>query len=107
MASADDSINNKLVIDENGYAKLINNPRLGHLYPVSQETWCAGNRYVGKHSSLSDAKPSYESCLLAWLDFLQKEKPVYISNYTTLDDESKIMKEIKQYYIRNSVTGVG
>lgn len=47
MRNADDSFNNKLVIDEDGTAHILQNPQLGCLYPVSIETWCAGNGYVG------------------------------------------------------------
>lgn len=39
MRNADDNNSNKLVIDEDGYAHIIQNPNLGFLYPVAQETW--------------------------------------------------------------------
>ena len=39
MRNANDDENNKLVIDENGNACLVQNPSLGLLYPVSIETW--------------------------------------------------------------------
>ena len=38
MRNADDNNFNKLVIDEDGYAHIIQNPKQGFLYPVSQET---------------------------------------------------------------------
>lgn len=98
MLLADDSVNNKLVIDENGYAKIISNPSLGRLYPVSQETWCAGNNYVGEHSNLSDAKPSYHLCLKGWLSYLETGESYYADYYPYIEDEKSIIEKIKKYY---------
>lgn len=97
MSSANDNVNNKLVIDENGYAKIVQNP-FGGLYPVSQETWHAGNNYVGKHSDLSDAKPSYHLCLKGWLSYLKTGVPYYADYYQFIENENSIIEEIKKYY---------
>ena len=43
MRHADDRKNNILVIDEEGYAKVLVAEKECLLYPVSHETWCAGN----------------------------------------------------------------
>lgn len=97
MANADDSQNNKLVIDEEGYAHVIEIPGPACLYPVSIETWCAGNGYVGQDSSLSDAEPAYHLCLLLWLDYLNTDKRQYGDYYTQVDVD-KTIEEIKKYY---------
>ena len=97
MADADDSKNNKLVIDENGCAHIITIPGPTYLYPVSIETWCAGNGYVGQNSSLSDAEPAYHLCLSLWLDYLNTGKKQYDDYYTQID-VNKTIEEIKKHY---------
>lgn len=97
MRNADDDKNNTLVIDELGYAHIVNNYKEQLLYPVSQETWCAGNRYVGKDSTLSDAEPSYHLCLKLWLEYLQTGDRQF-DDYYPIIDVDKTIEEIKKYY---------
>lgn len=94
MRDANDDENNKLVIDENGNACLIQNPSLGQLYPVSIETWGAGNNYVGASSSLKDAVPAYHLCLMLWLEYLETGCRQYGDYYESIDEEV-IVKKIK------------
>jgi hypothetical protein len=95
MKNADDSKNNQLVIDEDGYPHLLQQIGKGCLYPVSQETWCPNNWYVGINSSLSDAEPSYKLCLVGWLHYLKTGKNYYSDIYPYIEDESAIIAEIK------------
>lgn len=97
MADADDSKNNKLVIDENGYARIITIPGPTYLYPVSIETWCASKGYVGQNSSLSDAEPAYHSCLSLWLDYLNTDEKQYDDYYKQIDVD-KTIEKIKEHY---------
>ncbi len=97
MADADDSKDNKLVIDEEGYAHVIAIPGTACLYPVSIETWCAGDGYVGQDSSLSDAEPAYHLCLSLWLDYLHTDKRQYDDYYTQVDVD-KTIEGIEKYY---------
>lgn len=97
MRNADDSFNNKLVIDEDGTAHILQNPQLGCLYPVSIETWCAGNGYVGPASSLSEALPSYHLCLQLWLYYLMTGKRQYDDAYVFMDEE-EIINKLQMYY---------
>ena len=97
MRNADDSFNNKLVIDEDGTAHILQNPQLGCLYPVSIETWCAGNGYVGLASSLSEALPSYHLCLQLWLHYLMTGKCQYDDAYVFVDEE-EIINKLQMYY---------
>lgn len=97
MADADDSKNNKLVIDEDGYAHIIVIPGPAFLYPVSIETWCAGNGYVGQNSSLNDAESVYHLCLSLWLDYLNTDEKQYDDYYRQVDVD-KTIEEIKKYY---------
>lgn len=95
MSIADDSQNNQLVIDEDGYPHIIQEIGRGSLYPVSQEFWTANNWYVGSDSSLSDAEPSYHLCLKGWLTYLQTGRPFYSDLYTYIENEKAIIEEIK------------
>lgn len=97
MQNANDSLNNKLVIDENGYANIIQERSLWNLYPVSIETWYAGNGYVGKESTLSDAEQSYHLCLKLWLDYLRTGKRQYDDLYVNIE-EKEIISQIMEYY---------
>ncbi len=53
MRKADDRFSNQLIIEEDGYAKVIKNEGFGYLFPVRHESWSAGNVYVGEYSTLS------------------------------------------------------
>ena len=98
MVRADDDVCNKLVIDEDGYAHVIQDPQQGHLYPVSQETWGAGNRYVGKNSNLSDLHDSYVLSLHSWLSYLHYGRRIYDDVYKSDHNIQEVIDKITQYY---------
>lgn len=98
MHNADDQYNNKLVIDEDGYAHIIQNPQQGLLYPVSLETWCAGNMYVGKNSHLSDLHDSYVLCMHLWLAYLKTGRHMYDDYYIPDVELDKLIENVKTYY---------
>lgn len=98
MRNADDNNSNKLVIDEDGYAHIIQNPNLGFLYPVAQETWGAGNMYVGKNSNLSDLHDSYVLCMNLWLVYLKNGQHMYDDTYVPDDGLDKVIEEVDKYY---------
>lgn len=72
MRSADDRVDNVLVIAPDGNAHIIQDRTLSCLYPVVHETWCAGNIYVGKYSSLGDLRAAYHYCLAKWYDYMKE-----------------------------------
>ena len=94
MRVADDRERNKLVIDEYGRAKIIQKIWYADLYPVTQETWCAGNVYVGRYSNLSDAERSYRCMLAGWLYYVANGRRIYVDDA----DESveKLEREIEE-----------
>lgn len=99
MRTADDRRNNQLVIDENGYAKIISGHSLGTLYPVYQETWCAGNNYVGKYSSLCTIDEDYLHMVQGWYDYLLTGESQHVD---WVDPELKvedIIRKIQEFYI--------
>ena len=71
MRNGDDSKNNRLVIDADGYVKLIEECDYPHLYPVRFEEYCAYNNYVGKYADLTDLNDEYTMCLQGWLLYLK------------------------------------
>lgn len=101
MQNADDSEYNQLVIDEDGYPRLNNTPGYGSLYPVSQEGWNAGNGYVGKYSTLSDAEPSYHLCLKGWLSYLKTGNRFYDDYYSYIPNVKEIISEIEALTAQN------
>lgn len=98
LKNADDRQTNQLVIDENGYAKLINNPQHGTLYPVRHESWGAGKVYVGKYSSLSHLQETYISSLEGWLNYLETGENVFQDSISRKYDKDELIKKIEEYY---------
>ena len=98
MRNADDRFNNQLVIDEEGYAKVIRNDGHGALYPVRHESWNSGNMYVGKYSSLTTLDDDYISSLQGWLLYLKTGKPEYMDYVHDNRNEEELIQEIKTYY---------
>lgn len=98
MQAADDRVSNQLVIDENGYAKVIVNEGFGYLYPVRHESWDAGNVYVGKYSELLTLDDDYIASLQGWLSYLQTGKKVYMDYLRENRKEEDLIEEINKYY---------
>lgn len=99
MIKADDRLGNTLVIDENGFAKVLPGYINKRTYPVSQETWDGRNNYVGKYSSLSDLDLSYLWMLEGWLRYLKTNKACYISEATKAVSEKELLAEIKRFLL--------
>lgn len=98
MLKTDDRVDNQLVIDENGYAKVIRSNQ-GYLFPVRCETWIAGNRYVGKYSPLLTLDKDYIFLLEGWLLYLTTGKSQYADCFIDKNtDENTLLEKIKKYY---------
>lgn len=98
MREGDDRVCNTLVIDENGYAKLINDNSIKDTYPVIVESWSAGNNNLGKYADLSNIEEYYMSALVGWEQHLKSNKRVdecYCSNEF---DEKELLSNIQEYY---------
>jgi len=98
MRAADDSVNNVLVIDENGQAKVVPSSEDSSLYPVHHETWVAYNNYVGKYSKLNTLDDDYRGSLEGWLRHLQTGEPIYVDYVTLEQTESDLIAEIRKHY---------
>lgn len=99
MNKADDRNNNQLVIDEDGYVKIIQKLEEGFLYPVRHEVWISGNNYVGKYSKLSSLDDDYISSLQGWLLYLQTGEKQYIDYISENQNEDLLLEEIRKFYI--------
>ena len=98
MKNADDRYNNRLVVDENGYAKIIRDDEKSMLYPARLEGWNAGNNYVGKFSKLCVLDEAYECCLHGWLEYLKTGQEQYIDYLPETIEEDELIFQIKKFY---------
>lgn len=98
LRNGDDSKNNRLIIDADGYINLIEECEHAHLYPVRFEEYCAYNNYVGKYADLSDLRDEYTMCLQGWLQYLETGKTVYMDYLHNNSDNKKLLEEIRKFY---------
>ena len=98
MRNADDRHNNQLVVDEDGYDKIISDNKDGMLYPVRLECWNAGNNYVGKFSKLCTLDEDYKYCLHGWLRYLKTGRKQYMDYLTEEIEEDSLISQIKEFY---------
>ena len=100
LRSGNDFRNNRLVIDEEGYAQLIDSDlHYEHYrYPVSQESYNARNNYVGQYANLDDVNEIYLAMLDGWLHHLRTGQRYDVDYYEQCEEAEKMLVEIKQYY---------
>lgn len=99
MLAADDRVNNILVINGNGYAKIIQDLNSRSLYPVINETWVAYNNYVGKYSRLPDLETAYHYCLAKWYLYLKEGVGQPMDDYDDcLLSNEELLEKINDYY---------
>lgn len=98
MREADDRVHNTLVIDENGFAKIVQGSEISHSYPVRHSSWNAGNQYVGKYSSLNTLDDDYIMSLQGWLSYLKTGRSVMVDYIDSNYNEETLLEEIHTYY---------
>ena len=100
LRAGNDFRNNRLVIDEEGYAHLIDSDLHYeyYRYPVSQESYDARNNYVGQYANLDDVSEIYLAMLDGWLHHLRTGQRYDVEYYEQCEDAEKMLAEIKQYY---------
>ena len=96
MRNADDRRHNRLVIDGNGYARIISDEERAYLYPVYIEEWNDGNNYVGKYSKLYTLDDSYKYCLYGWYRYLITGRGQFIDYLPERVDEAELIEQIKE-----------
>ncbi len=99
LRHGDDSRNNRLVIDMDGYVILIqdrkNEP---DMYAVRHEPYNAYNNYVGPYANLNDIDEIYLNLLDCWLIHLQTGKTQYLDYYGCTDNVEELLDRINEYY---------
>lgn len=98
MRNADDRHNNQLVVDEDGYIKIVSDTNDGMLYPVRLECWNAGNNYVGKFSKLPTLDEDYKCCLDGWLRYLKTGQMQYMDYLPEEIEVDSLISQIKEFY---------
>ena len=94
ILAADDRLDNILVIDENGFAHIVQDDTF--LFPVRNSIWCHGNNYAGKYSDLKHLDEVYSYMLCAWLEYLKTGVHQYTSNNVIRATDDEMINEIKQ-----------
>lgn len=99
LREGNDFRNNRLVIDEDGYVKLVDSdiPYEEYRYPVIHESYNAGNNYVGQYANLDDVNEIYLAMLDGWLHHLRTEQNYSIDYYEDKNEE-ELLAEIKNFY---------
>jgi serine/threonine protein kinase len=98
MCKADDRHTNMLVIDENGFAHVIQDINRSFLYPVRNESWGGGGGFVGKYSDLSTIDNDYLTSLQGWLSYLESGESVYMDYTFDNRDIENLIEKIMKYY---------
>lgn len=78
LKAGDDSKNNSLVVDFDGYVKLVDFGKNEHKNAVRYETFIAGNGYVGEAWTEEQLNDVYESLLQGWHRHLNRNGTVYV-----------------------------
>lgn len=95
IQNGDDRVDNVLVIDENGFAHLVQNNE--HLYPIHPRRWDAGNVFVGKYSKMEHLNETYHDALKEFLEYLDTNATSEIRRkHCELDKDEDIISEIKR-----------
>lgn len=99
IRNADDRVDNQLVIDEDGYAKIIEGRfEYVKVYPVRSELWTTGDVCVGKYATLS-MHDIYYNMLRGWLSYLKTGRTQYAGDlWDSNQAETDLIQEIKTYY---------
>lgn len=100
LLNGDDNNNNVLVVNLQGYFKLINRAELTYIrkYPVRFETFGRGNHYVGYKLEEDFINLVYCICLEAWLMHLKTGRSIYKDYLSKELTEVELLKEIKGIY---------
>ena len=105
MIKADDRKTNTLIINEDGYAKVVEGNNQGQFYPASIDSWDIGSGNVGKYrQEWTDLHLLYEDILVAWYEHLKYGGHCHhydlFKNSSAVGFESieDLKKEVLKYY---------
>lgn len=100
LLSGNDHKGNTLVIDGDGYPRLIEDESFNLIrqYPVIHESYNPYNNYTGKYSQLNHLEDEYISSLQGWLEHLKYGGCVRMDYLRDNIDEEQLIRKIKTYY---------
>ncbi|MGE7983718.1 hypothetical protein [Solibacillus sp. NPDC093137] len=98
LLNGNDTYTNSLVIDYDGYPKLIPWVSRAHIkeYPVRFENFQAGNGYVGSHGSLNHIESTYLALLEEWGLHLETGRSLYRDFDSVQQSEEQIKTKIME-----------
>lgn len=103
LLNGDSTVDNTLIIDFQGYLRLIQLDTLDKIdldgIPVRYKTFLAGNSSIGKGQDiLKNLDEIYRVCLQGWLEYLKTNKSVFIESECGEKSKEQLKKEIKDMY---------
>lgn len=98
LLNGNDNYTNSLVIDYDGYPKLIPWVNISNVnkYPVRFENFQAGNGYVGSHASLNGIEKTYLALLEEWGLHLETGRSLYRDYDSVQQSEEQIKTKIME-----------
>ena len=99
IRDADDRVDNRVVVDEDGRVNVIpGGPNYVH-YPVENEIYCAGNAYVGKYADYSKERLDelYGSLLNAFLEYIRTGRHVFV-DFLVGYDVAELLQKIESEF---------
>lgn len=96
ILNADDRKNNTLVINADGSINIISGYCPKQVYPVALETWCAGNKYVGKYSALPSKEIEYIYKLAqeGWYHYLNAKHHISVDHMSETISIKELIQKI-------------
>lgn len=96
ILNADDRKNNTLVINADGSINIISGYCPKQVYPVALETWCAGNKYVGKYSALpsKEIEYIYKLALEGWYHYLNAKHHISVDHMSETISVKELIQKI-------------
>lgn len=96
ILNADDRKNNTLVINADGSINIISGYCPKQVYPVALETWCAGNKYVGKYSALpsKEIEYIYKLALEGWYHYLNAKHHISVDHMSETISIKELIQKI-------------
>lgn len=96
ILNADERKNNTLVINADGSINIISGYCPKQVYPVALETWCAGNKYVGKYSALpsKEIEYIYKLALEGWYHYLNAKHHISVDHMSETISIKELIQKI-------------
>lgn len=103
LLNGDSTIDNTLIVDFQGYLRLIKLDTLDKanldIIPVRYKTFLVGNSNIGNgREILKGLDEIYKACLQGWLEYLKTRKSVCVESSYCEKSKEELKKEIKEIY---------